>query len=62
MIGWVKRWPTILFEGGDFFNRKRDSIAHSISLSAAHSFCCDCQIVENDVKSQVFQPPRKLFL
>ena len=40
---WVKRWPTDLVVpgsipalGGDLFNRKRDSIAHSLSLSSVH--------------------------
>ena len=43
VVQWVKRWPTDLavvssstarFE--DLFNRKRGSIAHSLSLSSAH--------------------------
>ena len=40
---WVKRWPTDLAvvssspaRGEDLFNRKRGSIAHSLSLSSAH--------------------------
>ena len=40
---WVKRWPTDLAvvssspaRGEDLFNRKRSSIAHSLSLSSAH--------------------------
>ena len=40
---WVKRWPTDLVvvssspaRGEDLFNRKRGSIAHSLSLSSAH--------------------------
>ena len=40
---WVKRWPTDLAvvssspaRGEDLFNRKRGSIAHSLSLSSDH--------------------------
>ena len=40
---WVQRWPTdlavvssSLARGEDLFNRKRGSIAHSISLSSVH--------------------------
>ena len=59
---WVNRWPADLAVlgsspawGGDLFNRKRVSIAHSLPLyftDRPH----DLKTVEKDVKSQVIHP------